>query len=155
MAEVVGQPGAQNISPRGRFRWGRRPKARVAVSTTGNNLTSVRAEGHTVYVPLDQEGFAERRAGFVLPQPNRAVGGQGRGSVTIGVPMGWPVAASHNRNVLSHPPEAMMLPAGAERQTRHRFVTPGKGWPTGLPVVASQIRTVASEPPETTALHRG
>ena len=30
----------------------------------------------------------------------------------IGWPMGWPVSASHNRTVLSTPPEAIRLPSG-------------------------------------------
>ena len=39
--------------------------------------------------------------------------------------MGWPVAASHTRTVVSAPPEAIRCAVGAERHAPHAFCVPG------------------------------
>ena len=67
-------------------------------------------------------------------------------STRSGSPMGCPVAASHDRTVLSVLPEAIRRPSSREL---------GKGtapsWPSmGCQLAASHTRTVLSSPPDTT-----
>ena len=74
------------------------------------------------------ERIAEGLAGVGVPQPHRVVGAAGGDALAVGAerhaehrvgvagqraaPIGWPVAASHSRTVLSSLPEAMRLPSG-------------------------------------------
>ena len=69
--------------------------------------------------------------------------------------MGWPVAASHSRTVLSPPPEAMRWPSGLNATLDTAFWWPVIGWPTGWPVAASHTRTVLSKLPEAIRLPSG
>nr|VTP05323.1 hypothetical protein BIN_B_05165 [Mycobacterium kansasii] len=65
-----------------------------------------------------------------------------------GAPIGAPVAASHNRSVLSSLPETMRRPSGLNATLSTGAVWPVSGAPTGLPVAASHNRSVLSAPPE-------
>ena len=62
--------------------------------------------------------------------------------------MGWPVAASHSRTVLSALPEARRVPSGLNATLDTASVWPVSGWPMGWPVAASHSRTVLSSLPE-------
>ena len=65
-----------------------------------------------------------------------------------GGPTGWPVAASHNRMVLSPPAEAIRVPSGLNATLFTQSSWPRNGGPTGCPVAASHNRTVLSTPAE-------
>ncbi len=66
-----------------------------------------------------------------------------------GSPTGWPVAASHNRSVLSSEPETMRWPSGENATLVTEPSWPRSGSPTGWPVAASHNRSVLSPEPET------
>ena len=68
--------------------------------------------------------------------------------------MGWPVAASHSRAVLSPLPVSDGLAVGTERHG-HRPLLLLHGRAVGLPVAASQSRAVLSEHPVSDGLAVG
>ena len=66
----------------------------------------------------------------------------------MGGPTGCPVPASHNRMVLSPPPEAIRVPSGLNATVMTEISSPCMGGPTGCPVPASHNRMIPSTPPE-------
>src|SRR5262249_49656115 len=65
-------------------------------------------------------------------------------SPIIGLPIGWPVAASHTRKVLSAEAETMRLPSRENDAPLTAPVCPLSGSPIGWPVAASHMRKVSS-----------
>ena len=72
-----------------------------------------------------------------------------------GAPIGWPVAASHSRAVLSSDAVTMRLPSGLNAALYTRSSWPSSGAPIGWPVAASHSRAVLSPDAVTMRLPSG
>ena len=102
------------------------PRAAPSVTSSGEDGLAVGAERHGTDRRLDVQGR----------------------------PMGWPVAASQSRAVLSSLPVSDGLAVGAERHGSDMALM-RQGWAEGRPVAASQSRAVRSELPVRTVLPSG
>ena len=69
--------------------------------------------------------------------------------------MGWPVAASQSRAVLSSLPVRTVLPSGLKATAIDRVLGAAMAAPMGCPVAASQSRAVLSLLPVRTVLPSG
>ena len=130
-----------NTPPAGRRPWrgvpiglagGRVPQPHRAIAAGAGQQLAVRAERHPEHAMVGVAGWR-------------------------GVPMGWPVAGSHNRTVPSPPALASSLPSGlnATANTPLGAGRPGGACRSGWPVAGSHSRTVPSPPALASSLPSG